>query len=84
MKQVEKKKNNILLETFDALFIMILCFATLLTAMVLKGNSSGGIDYSLNFKTLSITIVVFIVYLLFVVKQSDKGLRDMISKLFDK
>lgn len=84
MKQVKNKKNNILLEAFDALFIMILCFATLLSAMILKGNSGGGIDYSINFKTLSITAIVLIVYLLFVVKESDKGLRDMISKLFDK
>ena len=61
MKEVKEKKNNILLEAFDALFIMILCFATLFSAMMLKGTSSGGIDYSLNFKTLSLTIIVLIV-----------------------
>ncbi|MDF2678593.1 MAG: hypothetical protein K0Q97_2946 [Bacillota bacterium] len=84
MKQLKKKKNTILIETFDALFIMLLCFGTLLSAMLMKGNSEGGISYIIDFKTIVITIAVIIVYLFFVVKQSDKELKIMISKLFNK
>ncbi|TJX15846.1 hypothetical protein E9840_01395 [Tissierella creatinini] len=82
MKKSDKK--NVFMEVFDSLFIMLLCFATLLSAMLIKGSGEGGIDYTLKVGSLAITAAVLLVYLLFVAKQSDKGLKTMISKLFDK
>lgn len=77
------KKNNILLEAFDALFIMLLCFGTLLSAMLMQGKAISGMKYSINFTTLFITLLGLFVYLSFIIFQSDKGLKSMIKQLYD-
>ena len=43
------KQTNIFMIIFDTMFIMLLCFATLLTAMLMKGHSLGGLDYHINY-----------------------------------
>lgn len=83
MKHKESKGNSILLELFDTLFIMILCFGTLLSAMLMKGEVIGGMKYSIDFKSFIITILGLVVYLCFILPQSDKGLRKMIKQLYE-
>ena len=75
------KKTKLLVEIFDSMFIMILCFATLLTAMLMQGNT-GELRYVVNYKTLIIAVIGLVVYLAFVLSQSDKGLKAMINHIY--
>ncbi len=75
------KKNNIILEIFDSMFIMILCFATLLSAMLMQSEDAK-ISYIINYKTLFITFIGLAVYLTFMLSQSQKGLNSMIKHIY--
>ena len=77
---MENKKTKLIVEIFDSMFIMILCFATLLSAMLMQRGGSE-LKYIINFKTLIITVVGLIVYLTFLLSQSDKGLKYMINHI---
>lgn len=74
--------GKILLEIFDALFIMLLCFATLFSAMLMKGDSLHGMQYSINALTLGITLIGLSIYFVFVLSQSDKGLKALIHQIY--
>jgi protein-S-isoprenylcysteine O-methyltransferase Ste14 len=84
MKQIKRKKKYILMEIFDTFFILIICFATLLSAMLMKGNAASGMRYIINPATFIITIAGLLLYFLYVLFQSNKELKAMIKKLFDK
>jgi len=77
-----KKKTNFWVELADSMFIMILCFATLLTAMLMSGNTGGELSYGINFKTLGVVITSLFVYLTYILFQSDKELKSMIHRLY--
>lgn len=81
MENHKNKKNNIILEIFDSMFIMILCFATLLSAMLLQ-NKDVKMSYIINFKTLLITFIGLAVYMAFMLNQSQKGLKSMIEHIY--
>lgn len=83
-----KSKRNlrqVFVDIFDILFIMILCFATLLTTMLMRGKvivgsgTSQGMDYSISGPMVLITVLVLIVYLIFVLARSDKELHSMVN-----
>jgi len=86
---IVNKRGNLLIEVFDVLFIMLLCFGTLLTTMLMRGKvlvgsgSSGGIDYSFSWLTLLLTGMALTAYLVYVLAHSDRGLRDMIAQLYE-
>lgn len=82
MKKNELKNQSFVMTVFDTLFIMILCFATLLSSMIMKGDLVGLVDYSINWQTFSLTLLLLVVYIVFVVIQSEKGLRDVISSIY--
>ena len=84
MKQGKQEKKNILTEVFDTFFILIICFATLLSAMVMKGKVVSGMEYSIHPIAFAITIAGLLLYLFLIMTQSDKELKDMIKKLYDK
>lgn len=84
MNLKKNKKSNVFLEIFDALFIMVLCFATLLTVMIIKKDEIVVTNYSIDVISFVITIMSVILYLCFIVFQSDKGLRVMIQQLYDE
>lgn len=75
-------KNSLLLNVFDTLFIMILCFATLLSAMLLKGKSNGVMDYSIDWITFGVTLSALVIYMAFIITQSEKGLKTMINHIY--
>jgi len=77
-----KKEKNLVVEIFDSLFIMFLCFATLLSAMLLKNNIIGGLDYTIHIKTLVTTFLGLAIYLLYMLNRSDKGLKVMIDYIY--
>lgn len=77
------KKRNWRYEAFDILFIMILCFATLLTAMLIKGDSSPRMEYVLKPLTFILTVGVICIYIWYILRESEKGLRAMIKKIYN-
>jgi len=75
------KKRNIFFEILDSLFIMILCFGTLLTAMLLKGGNIS-LSYSIHMNTFLIVIFGLTVCLAFILIHSEKGLKKIIEHLY--
>lgn len=73
--------KKIFIEIMDALFIMILCFGTLLTAMLMKG---GGINlsYTIHANTFIAVIVALIACLGFILTHSERGLKKVIESLY--
>ena len=76
------KQTNIFMIVFDTMFIMLLCFATLLTAMLMKGHSIGGMNYHINFLTFGIMIIALMIYVILLLVNSEKGLRSMIKTIY--
>jgi hypothetical protein len=80
--------KNRLMEVFDVLFIMILCFATLLSAMLMRGKvlvgsgNGGGMVYDFSAGTFLLTFLCFGIYLAFVVARSDRELAESITLLY--
>jgi len=77
------KKRNWMHEAFDILFVMILCFATLLTAMLIKGDNPLQMEYVLTPSTFILTVGAICIYIWYVLRESEKGLRAMIEKIYN-
>lgn len=82
LTEKQKEKKNFWIELMDSMFIMVLCFVTLLTAMLMSGKSGGALNYGIDFKTLGIVIVSLAIYLVYVLYQSDRELKAMIQNLY--
>lgn len=82
MTEKKNDRKKIGKEIFDSLFIMILCFSTLLSAMLLKNKNMMGIDYTVYFKTFFVTILGLIAYLAYMINRSERGLKAMIQFVF--
>jgi len=78
----KNKKSKLLLEVFDALFIMIICFATLLTAMIMKGSIVATSVYIVHITTLTITVLGLGVYLFFILRRSEKELKILVKEIY--
>lgn len=82
------KKSSVLVELFDVFFILILCFATLLTTMLMRGKvlvgsgGSGGFEYHFSLPFFILTFGALGIYLLYVLPQSNRELRSMIKKIY--
>ena len=79
------KKSFVLI--FDVMFLMILCFATLLSTMLLQGGllvggDGSGLDYKFNYLTFTITIGGLFFYMAYVLKSSDRELKVMIKERY--
>ena len=82
MQHNDMKQTNIFMIVFDTMFIMLLCFATLLTAMLMKGHSMRGLDYHINYLTFGIMVIALLIYMFLLVTNSEKGLRSMIKMIY--
>ena len=71
------EKNNKFIQVFDTVFILILCFATLYSAMLLQGRDTGGMNYVVNITTLVITFGLLLIYLIYIIFQSHKGMEAL-------
>ena len=80
--------KDVLAEVWDILFVMILCFATLLATMLVKGRVITGTDgggsslYRFDPGKFVLTAVFLVAYLLFVVKRSEKDLKSFYSSYY--
>lgn len=87
--QRKKTKNNLWVEIFDVMFIMVLCFVILLTTMLMRGKvlvgsgSTGGIDYSFNLPIFLMLVLALGIYMFYVLSRSNKELKSMIKYLYD-
>ena len=90
---VDKRKepvNSPLMEVFDVMFIMLLCFVILLTTMLMRGKvlvgsgSTGGMDYSFNLPIFLMLILALAIYLVYVFSSSNKELKAMINNLYSE
>ncbi len=79
MNSDNNTKSGVFQEIFDSLFIMIICFATLLSAMLLKGKTVGIVGYAVDIPTLAIAGAGLAIYLVFILKKSDKELRAILA-----
>lgn len=80
--------NKRFMEVFDVLFIMILCFATLLTTMLMRGKvlvgsgSGGGMTYTFSAATFLLTFLGMGTYLAIVIPQSNRELGEIVEGLY--
>ena len=93
MKDAEepaKSKNNLWMEVFDVMFIMLLCFMILLTTMLMRGKvlvgsgSTGGINYSFNLPIFMMVVLALGSYMYYVIYKSNKELRAMVKYNYDE
>jgi hypothetical protein len=84
MKREKQSKKSVI---FDTLFIMMLCFATLLTTMVLQGGvivgGEGGLSYIIKWPSFILTMGLVLLYIVYTLKESDKELKKMISFIYE-
>jgi hypothetical protein len=84
MKIEKQSKKSVV---FDTLFIMMLCFATLLTTMVLQGGvivgGEGGLSYIVKWPSFILTMGGVFLYIAYTLKESDKELKKMISFIYE-
>ncbi len=76
------KKTNPWLVLFDTLFVMLLCFAILLSTMIFKGKSDAGIHYLLDLPTVGLTFGALVIYFVYLLPRSDKGLKLTIRERY--
>ena len=82
MNSDNNTKSGVFQEIFDSVFIMIICFATLLSAMLLKGKTVGVAGYVVDIPTLAIAVAGLVIYLMFILKKSDKELKDIMAERY--
>ncbi|MDO8886509.1 hypothetical protein [Candidatus Oleimmundimicrobium sp.] len=81
--------KNRFMEVFDVLFIMILCFTTLLTTMLMRGKvlvgsgSGGGMTYTFSAGTFLLTFLSLGTYLAIVIPQSNRELGEIVEGLYE-
>ena len=83
-----KNKNNKFVQIFDILFVMVLCFVTLLTTMLARGavivgsGAGDGMKYVFEIGSFVITFIGLIIYLVFILFNSNKELGSMIKEFY--
>lgn len=80
---IDHKTKKALMGLFDVMFIMVLCFATLLTTMlmqggILVGTGGSGMHYTFDLLSFSMVVLGFALYLYYIIPCSDKELREMV------
>jgi hypothetical protein len=86
----ERTSKSKLVGVFDVLFILVLCFATLLTTMVLRGQvivgsgGSEGFEYVFSLPFFVLTFASFGLYLFYILPQSNRELRTMLDRIYGK
>ena len=86
---MKKMKDSRFIDIVDVFFIMILCFITLLTTMLMQGGvivggSAAGIRYDFSVAKFALVIGWMIAYLLFIIRHSNKELKSMIVHVYNR
>lgn len=93
MHQVKFKvfgQNFDFMKIFDIFFILLLCYLSLLLPILLRGTvlvgsgEASGMDYTLNPVLLGLVVLSGVGYMVFLVQNSDKELRQVINTVYGK
>jgi Na+/H+ antiporter NhaC len=85
---VHRKKCSLFVQWFDILFIMVLCFLTLLSTMLMRGKvlvgsgTTEGLDYSFGWLSFALVLLFLIAYLIYMIMHSERELREMINHVY--
>lgn len=88
MKATTTEKQGTLGMTLDVLFIMVLCFGTLLTTMLMRGKvlvgsgGGGGMDFTFNIPAFLGTLSGLLLYMSYLLTQSDRELRAVCKSTY--
>lgn len=79
-----KSWKRLLLTVWDVLFVMVLCFAILLTTMLVSHSSdqTGFTGYTVDPILLACVVLSTTLYLVFMLHASLKGLRQIVDNYF--
>lgn len=75
---------------FDVLFILILCYLSLLTPMLLRGKvlvgggGGGGMQYTFTWGSLLLCVLAAGVFGYFLITHSEKELKSLINNVYGK
>lgn len=82
----EVKKQKTVGMVIDTIFIMVLCFGTLLTTMMMRGTvlvgagDGGGVSFNLDIASFVATVLGLFLYLAFLISKSDAQLKIICAK----
>jgi hypothetical protein len=77
-----------LIQWFDILFVMGLCFITMLATMKSRGavlvgaGAADGLDYSFSLPVFVLVIAILGGYLWYLIAHSEKELQDMVDHVY--
>lgn len=75
--------SNAFVKIFDIVFIMLLCFATLLATMLLRGKTVNNAHiYDVKLPIVILTVVGFTLYFLYLLRHSHKELKLMVEEMY--
>jgi len=83
-----EKRNKKFTEVIDVIFIMALCFTTLLSTMLMRGKvligqgEAGGLNYAFDLLTFSITFGALAGYSLYIIQKSNRELGQMVVQVY--
>lgn len=78
------------MKVFDVLFILILCYVSLLLPILMQGkvlvggSGEGGLVYSVNPLTILLCVSLFAIYGFFLLKNSEKELKVLINNVYGR
>jgi len=75
--------SNAFVKVFDIVFIMLLCFGTLLATMLLRGKTVNNAHiYDVKLPIVILTVVGFTLYFLYLLRHSHKELKLMVEEMY--
>jgi len=83
-----RQRSHRFVQWFDTLFMMVLCFVTLLATMLLRGKvlvgegTGSGLDYSFGFASCILVLLLFGVYIWYLLVHSERELKDMVNHVY--
>ena len=82
------KRIRLLIQWFDTLFIMALCFLTLLSTILLRGpvlsgeGSDAVVDYSFGIGSCALVVAMFGLYVWYMLTRSNRELKEMVNHVY--
>lgn len=88
--QAQSGKSWDFVKLFDVLFILILCYISLLTPMLLRGKvlvgggGGGGMEYTFTWVSLLLCVGAAVIFGYFLIAHSEKELKSLINNVYGK
>lgn len=69
--------KNLISQIFDAVFIILLCFAVLFLTMTLTGRVASASRYSINVTVLLLIVIVIFFYFFLMIRTSVREFHEI-------